>query len=531
MKTTLRLVLVVCLAYLWTAVRAAELPVGLESLDAHVARVQATFNVPGIAVAIVRDGAVLLERGYGLREIGRPEPVDAHTAFAIASNTKAFTAAALAMLMDEGKLTWDDRVIDHLPWFQMSDPYVTREMTVRDLLVHRSGLALGGGDLLFWPITTYTTEEIVRRLRYVPLATSFRSAYAYDNVLYAAATLTIERASGLSWAEFMRQRIFGPIGMRDTRASAGERREGENWATGHALFDFKDLKPVPWMSWDNNPGAGAIHSSVHDMARWMLVQLGAGRLPPGSADPGAPLFSEARQKEMWSVVTPMRPGDPKLAGLKPLKANFAGYGHGWNLTDYRGRKVVSHTGGWPGQVSRVTLIPELGVGVVVLTNQEVGAAFQAVTYHIVDALVGAPAHDWVAAYAAAVQSGRDEAEADWAKHVAARAEDSKPGRPLAAYAGTYRDAWYGDVTLGLDAGVLVMRFGRTAGLVGTLEHWQHDTFIVRWADRGLNADAFVSFSLSPDGEIQRATMEAISPLTDFSFDFHHLDLKRVEAAK
>src|SRR5687768_3298844 len=248
-------------------------PESLQDFDAYVESVRKQFDVPGISVAIVKDGQIVLERGYGVRKLGESAPVDAHTLFAIASNTKAFTAASLSILADEKKLSLDDRVIDHLPWFQMSDPYVTREMRIRDLLVHRSGLSLGAGDLLFWPATTYTTREVAERLRNVPLTGNFRSQYAYDNILYGVAQLVIEKASGQSYEEFLRTRIFAPLGMDETRFNSDSLRPGDNVATGHAKSDFKDLKPVPAMSWSNVAAAGGIYSSAHDLTKWMNVQL------------------------------------------------------------------------------------------------------------------------------------------------------------------------------------------------------------------------------------------------------------------
>lgn len=507
--------------------RAAGLPAGLQDFDAHVARVQAEFEVPGLAVAIVKDGEIVLARGFGVRELGRPEAVDGDTLFAIASNTKAFTAASLAILVDEGRLRWDDRVTDHLPWFRMSDAFVTREMTIRDLLTHRSGLALGAGDLLFWPATDFSTREIVERLRFVPLAASFRADYAYDNVLYAAAGLVIEQVSGRSWADFVRERILVPAGMAATQPNCRHLPAGANAATGHARHDFKDLRPVSPLAWDNNPAAGGIYSSARDLARWVRIQLAGGRLPPAAGGVEPRLFQPARAREMWSLVTPMRISEPKIAALQPTQPNFLGYGLGWFVSDYRGRKLVWHTGGWPGQVSKVVLVPELNLGVVVLTNAESGAAFQAVSWRVLDAYLGAPATDWVAAYAEAVRAARDGADASWAKHEAARAAGSTPSLPLAKYAGTYRDAWRGEVYITENDGRLTLRFSRTDKLGGDLEHWQHDTFIVRWHDRSHNADAFLTFALTPDGGVDQVKMAAISPLTDFSFDFHDLRLKPV----
>ncbi len=535
MKTTMSMGCGLLLAMTATAQAQAPAPVGaalppaLQDLDTRVERVRKQFDVPGIAIAIVKDGQVVLERGYGVRELGKPEPVDAQTLFAIASNTKAFTAASLSILADEGKLKLDDRVIEHLPWFQMADPYVTREMRVRDLLSHRSGLSLGAGDLLFWPATSYSNEEVVRRLAQVPLKGGFRDRYAYDNILYAVAQKVIEQVSGQSYAEFVRQRIFVPVGMSGARINSDYLQPGDRAAVGHAKFDFRDLRPVPPLTWSNNSGAGGIYASVHDMAKWMQVQLDGGRLPSADGQERR-LFSAQRQQEMWQVITPIGIAEPSVPQLLPAKPNFAGYGEGWSLSDYRGHKLVWHTGGWPGMVSRLTLLPEQKLGVIVLTNQEVGAAFNALTLQVLDAYLGAPATDWTGAYAAAVAKADEKADEDWHKHQAARDATSKPSLPLAGYAGTYRDPWYGEVAIVQRGKQLELRFSKTAQLVGTLEHWQHDTFIVRWRDRSLNADAFVNFALTPDGKVREVRMEAISPLTDFSFDFQDLLLTPVAAA-
>jgi len=505
------------------------MPAQLADFDAYVEGVRKQFDVPGIAVAIVKDGEIVLERGYGVREIGKSASVDARTLFAIASNTKAFTSASLSILADEGKLSLDDRVIDHLPWFRMVDAYVTHEMRIRDLLVHRSGLGLGAGDLLFWPGTDYSTAEVARRLRDVPLTGNFRGQYAYDNILYGVAQLVIEKASGQAYEQFLRTRIFAPLGMDETRFNSDTLKSSDNVATGHAKADFKDLQPAPRMSWSNVSGAGGIYSSAHDMTQWMRMQL-AGGVYTDSNGKEQRLFSAKRQQAMWSIVTPMNIAEPSVPELRAANPNFSGYGEGWNLSDYRGEKLVWHTGGWPGMVSRLTLIPEHKLGVIVLTSQEVGAAFNAVTLRALDAFLEAPKTDWTAAYAAAVAKSQSKADDSWQKHLAARAANSQPALPLAQYAGTYRDPWYGDIAIKQESGKLVMRFSHTAELVGDLEHWQHDVFIVRWRERWLNADAFVSFALTPDGAIREARMEAISPLTDFSFDFHDLRLAPVPAS-
>ena len=510
---------------------AMALPAQLQDFQAYVDSARKTFDVPGIAVAIVKDGKVVMEQGFGVREMGKPELVDAHTLFAIASNTKAFTAAALQQLAEQGKLKMDDRVIDHLPWFRMSNDYVTHEMRIKDLLAHRSGLSLGAGDLLYWPPTSYTTKEVVQRLRNVPIKNSFRGSYAYDNILFAVATLVIEKASGQSYADYVREHIFKPVGMDESLIDKTYLKPGMDVAMGHAKYDFKDLKPVPPMAWLNDPGAGGIYASVHDLSKWMNVQLAGGVLPKVDAD-GKPerLFSADSQKQMWSMLTPITIGEPPIPEMAALTPQFYGYGEGWFLSDYHGQRLVWHTGGWPGMVSRVTLVPVLNLGVVVLTNQESGAAFNAVTYRVLDAYLNPTQKtDWVAVYDKAVKKSQAHADDSFAKHEKARDKSSRPSLPLARYAGTYSDPWYGNVIVSNDNGKLRMRFSKTAQLVGSMTPWQHNTFVVRWDDRALNADAFVTYSLNADGGIRDVRMEPVSPLTDFSFDFQDLRLTPVKS--
>jgi CubicO group peptidase (beta-lactamase class C family) len=307
--------------------------------------------------------------------MGSAGSVDEHTLFGIASNTKAFTATALALLVEEERIDWDAPVVDYLPWFQMWDPYVTRELTVRDLLVHRSGLGLGAGDLLWWPPSTYERREIVRRLRHVEPATSFRSAYAYDNVLYLVAGEVIEAESGRSWEEFIEGRILKPVGMTGANARNSRSTEGDNSAYPHAPVDGV-IRPIKPFASDNTNPAGGINAGAADLARWMLVLLDEGKLPDGSR-----LFSEATARELMTLVTPMPMVEPEPE-LAAQRMNFRGYALGFNVHDYRGRKIVSHTGGLPGLFSKLALVPELELGVVVLTNQESRDAFDAVIYSI-----------------------------------------------------------------------------------------------------------------------------------------------------
>jgi CubicO group peptidase (beta-lactamase class C family) len=490
-------------------------------LDQWVARAMKTFDVPGIALAIVKDDAVVIAKGYGVRKLGDPAPVDAKTLFGIASNTKVFTATALGLLVEEKKIEWDAPVVHYLPGFAMWDPYVTRELSVRDLLVHRSGLGLGAGDLLWWPSSTYDRKEVVRRIRYIQPATGFRTAYAYDNVLYLVAGELIEAISGQSWETFVGTRILAKVGMTGSNVRHSAAAAGGNVAATHAPIDGT-VKPIAPFDSDNTNPAGGINSSAEDMAKWLRVQLARGKLPDGSR-----LFSEATALQLTTIVTPLPAGDPP-PDLLPLKANFRGYALGLDIRDYRGHKLVSHTGGLPGYVSRVAMIPDLNVGVAVLTNQESTMAFDAITLRILDHyLDAAPAFDWIGAFAKVRAQMEAVAKQAATRDSVARDTASRPSLPLAKYAGTYRDVWYGDITITESGGKLAMQFSHTPLLAGTLEHWQHDTFIVRWRDRELRADAYVTFALNPDGSIDQAKMKAVSPETDFSYDFQDLLLKPV----
>ena len=428
--------------------------------DAFAVRVLKEFEVPGLAIGIVKDGNVLLAKGYGVRKLGAPAPVDENTLFGIASNTKAFTAALLAMLVDEGKISWDDPVVKHLPAFQLYDPYVTREMTIRDLLTHRSGLGLGAGDLLWRPPTDYSREEIVRRFRFVKPATSFRSRYAYDNVLYMVAGQVVAAVTGKSWDEVIKERIFTPLGMTTSNTRGAALSEGGNVAAPHAKIGDR-LQSVSPMALDNVAPAGAINSSVGEMAKWLIAQLNRGQLGEGRR-----LFSERQSREMWSAqtITPLGEPPPHLAALR---SNFSAYGLGWGLSEYRGSKIVSHTGGLLGYVSRVTLVPDLNLGVVVLTNQQSGGAFQSLTYRILDHFMNAPATDWIAAFKKSDEMGAARAAEVEKRQSSARARDSKPSLALARYAGRYTDAWYGDATISLENDRLVLRFSHTPARRGS----------------------------------------------------------------
>jgi len=489
--------------------------------DEYAARALKAFDVPGMAIAVVKDGRIAVARGYGVRELGKAPRVDADTLFGIGSNTKAFTSARLAMLVDEGKIAWDDPVIRWLPDFQMSDPWVTRQITIRDLLAHRSGLGPGQGDLMSFPPTNFSRDEIVRKLRFLSPVASFRSRFTYNNSLYLVAGEVIRAVTGRTWDEELKERLFAPLGMTESGTRITDLRSSEDVAIPHARVEGA-VKAVGYFDLGNIAPAGAVNSSATDMAKWMIALLDHGAIHSGERR----LFSERQSREMWSAqtVVPIDDPPPPLAALRP---SFQAYGLGWFLRDYRGHEVVWHVGEISGMVSRVTLVPDQKLGIVVLTNQQDVGAFQAVSFRILDACLGAPATDWVEAFRESEAAEQEKAAAAEKEPVRARPTGSRPSRPLTEYTGLYRDAWYGDVSIREEKGALRLSFRRTPLLAGDLEHWRDETFLVRWPDRRLNADAFVTFSRRPGGAIDRMTMRAVSPSADERLDFQDLHFVRV----
>jgi len=507
-----RVLLAVVLAFPLASTSQSTAP---PDLDSYVAHSMKTFDVPGMAVAIVKDGKILVAKGYGGRKLGDPTAVDEFTTFGIGSNTKAFTTAALATLVDEGKLSWDDPVYQRLPGFVMYDPYVSHEMTIRDLLTHRSGMGLGEGDLLFWPHTTYSRDEIIYKLRFMKPASSFRSHYAYDNLLYLAAGQIIPAVTGKSWDDYIREKIFTPLGMTGSNLTNTAWKPADNYAWPHSRVDGK-VQAIDFVDLDNAGPAGAINSSAAEMSRWVLLQLNHGRFH----DREGRLFSERQSSEMWSPQTIVPITDPP-APLTALKPNFADYALGWGLRDYRGHRLVGHSGGVAGFVTRVMLVPDINLGVVVLTNAEEAGAFESILYHVLDHYFGAPSTDWITAFKAARDLTEKQAAEVEQRQSTSRAADSKPSLPLQKYMGVYTDAWYGSATIKVENGKLVLSMDHTPKMVGELEHWQYDTFKTHWRDRTL-ADAFVTFALEPSGNIDHFKMIAVSPLADFSFDYQDL---------
>ena len=487
----------------------------------RVEGVRTAAEVPGMAIAIVEDGKVTLARGFGVRKLGSPDKVDADTIFMTGLTGKAMTVAALATLVDAGKLKWDDLVTDLIPGFQMYDPWVTREMTLRDLLVHRSGLGLGAGDLLVIPRGTLSRAEVVRRLRYIKPATSFRSGYAYDNVLYIVAGHVIDLVSGQPYEDYIREHVFKPAGMLHSTSDEVHRFANANRAAPHGRTGgiVRGVGPLKLLDEHDNLAAastpaGLLAISANDMARWLQIQLAKGKLPEGGQ-----LFSEQASAEMWTPQT-IEPIGPPLPGLEDMQPNFQQYALGWEVRDYGGQKIIWHSGGVFGFVTVVVLIPEKNVGFAITQNSEDGQARFGLMYELLDHYLGLPKKDWPARITK-VRKARFDAAVEAVKAAAATPVPSKSSLASEKYAGRYVDAWYGDITIDSGAQGLRVNFTNTPNMGGRLDHWQYDTFIARFDDANIEP-AYVTFAIGAEGNVERITMKPVSPIADFSFDYQDL---------
>jgi len=492
-------------------------------IDSLTERAMKAFDVPGIAVAVIKDGKVIHSKGYGVRSLNTKEKVDENTLFGIASNTKAFKAAALGILIDEGKLKWDDKVRDYIPEFKLYNPYVTEEFTIRDLLTHRSGMGLGAGDLMFFPDSSdFTLKDILYNLRFLRPVSGFRTKYDYDNNLYIVAGEVVARVSGKSWDDFVEERILKPLGMTHSACSFDRLKDKKNVIDGHAPVEGK-VQVIARSTLKVGHSAGGINSCISDLSKWVLLQLSHGKYGDNM---GKKLFSEDVHEEMWTpqTIIPVRnPG--------PYNTHFSAYGLGFGISDVKGYKQLSHTGGLEGMVTQITMIPELNLGIIVLTNQQEGGAFTSITNQIKDGYFGITGTDRVTQYS----NGRKQSltfankitDSIW-RDIANAQKENAGKTDLKIYTGTYHDQWFGDVIISVKNGKLWFDSKRSPKLTGEMFAYKGNSFVVKWRDRSMDADAFVIFSLDMEGKGAGITMRPISPLTDFSYDFQDLDLRRVQ---
>jgi CubicO group peptidase (beta-lactamase class C family) len=501
------------------AINFATAQISEKEVDELVQNTMKTFNVPGIAVGIIKDGKLVLAKGYGVSNIKTNQKVDANTLFGIASNSKAFTTAALAILVDEGKINWDDKVIQYLPDFKMYNEYVTKEFTIRDLLTHRSGLGLGAGDLMIWPDGhDFTPKDIVNNIQYLKPVSGFRTKYDYDNLLYVIAGEVIEKVSGKSWNDFVEERLMKPMEMNNSASSWSRLKDTTNVIVPHVPTNGK-LEIIPRYTNSIFDAAAGLYTSVNDLSHWLITQMNDGNYN------GKQLFSKEQHDEMWTsqTILPVR-------NAFPYTTNFRTYGLGWQLTDYNGHLQVSHTGGLDGIVTQTIMFPKEKLGIIVLTNQQSGTAFTVISNTIKDSYLGFPKFDHLAYLGKERASKEDDADKItnevWAK-VTENLKDKKLKIDTKKYVGAYKDDWFGEVTISEKKGKLYFASKRSKRLVGEIFFYKDQNFVVKWNVRSFNADSHIFFQVNKLGNASHFTMKAISPLTDFSYDFHDLNFTKI----
>ncbi len=471
----------------------------LRELDAYIEKNLAAWEVPGLAISVIKDDAIIFSKGYGVRRLGSTDMVDERTVFAIGSNSKTFTSAGIAMLIDDGLVKWDDKVTDHLPTFQTSDSYVTRELTIRDLLTHRSGLSRDDNS---WLGQTTSRHELVRRVRFLGKQESFRSEFGYHNFMFLTAGAVIEEISGHTWDEFVKQRMLVPLGMKMSNTSINDLRYLDNVASPHANIDGR-IVPVEWRNIDNMAAAGSINSNVVDMAQWVRLMLASGK--SGEEQ----LISAGAVKEMHTPQMVIR--REGFWGMMSPASHLLAYGLGWFLLDYRDRMVVLHGGNIDGMSALMLLVPEENLGTVILTNMNQSIAHIGFAYRLIDLMLGDATRDWSSEFLAIFRAGEEQSAQQLEKREESRVRGTSPSLALAAYAGTYvdPDSLYGTAEVSYQDGHLVMRNGQA--FVGDLEHWHYDTFRATFRDR-IRGGGLVRFTLDAAGKVAEMN---VTGLADF----------------
>ena len=508
----------------------ANAQINTKQIDSIVDKVIGTLdNTVGFAIGVVKDGQIVHVKGYGVNSVDSKEAVSADTPFGIASNSKAFTSAALAILVDQGKINWEDKVIDYIPEFKMYNDYVTNNFNIQDLLTHRSGLGLGAGDLMIFPDgSNFTIDDVLASFQYFEPTTAFRTQFDYDNLLYLVAGELTARVGGKTWEEFVDEEILEPLQMNHSYPSYSTALKNGKLAVAHA-FDGKSLKAIQNPKPDSNTkqmmngAAGGIWASANDMCKWMLVQLNEGKYGTNLDET---LFSEHQQQEMWSMHTPInRQQDPR----SPFKVHFSGYGLGWFLSDFNGFLKVEHSGLIAGMSSEVTLIPELELGIVVLNNSE-GADFLngLMGFILLDEYLQLETGvNWLEMAKGMQQQRQEMGDPDSEKVWAVVESNNDVKIRKDRYIGTYEDGWFGRGEIFEKNGDLWFKSHKSPRLNGKMSFYKGNTFAIKWEYQDMKADAFAIFSLDENGKAQHIKMKGISRFIDFSFDFQDLDLNRV----
>ncbi|HLN20076.1 MAG TPA: serine hydrolase [Bacteroidales bacterium] len=477
----------------------------LEEIDKTVTKAFTAFQPAGLAIAIVKDNEIIYKKALGNSNVEKKKPLSTASLFNIASCTKAFTAASVAILVDEGKIRWTDKVTDYFPEFRLSDDYITREITVEDLLCHRSGLGTFYGDLL-WYNTVYSDDDVMRQVRYEPVTRRFGIQYGYQNIMFLVAGRIIEKVTGQTWSEFVQDRFFNPLGMAQTRPSNDE-LTSQDIAEGHI-----DNKVIPMYDFNAAKAAAGIYSSVDELSLWTMLMLEKG------AFRGKRIISESSVERMMSPHTIIGTS----ASQQKHGINFYTYGMGWFISDYNGRKIVEHDGGMPGYISKVTLVPSMKISIIILNNGTDMFVNNAIKGDLLDILAPGLDFEWISEYRSIADINKAAEKAESQARLESRISGTSPSHSPEAYTGTYNDKSYGDASIKLDGGNLILTFIPAAKVfTGKLEHWHYDTFKVDFRDEFLTY-GLVTFSFDETG---RTTGFKID-LPSSDFHFWNLDFRK-----
>jgi len=480
-----------------------------DKLDKYLEKALNDWGIPGMAVAIVQGDSIAFAKGYGIKEFGKTGKVDSKTLFSVASNTKAFTSGALSQLVDEGKLNWDDKVIEYLPWFKMYNNYVTGEMTVRDLLCHRSGLKTFSGDLL-WYESKYTRKEVIERARFLKPEYGFRSHFGYSNIMFSAAGEIIPAITGKSWEEYIRTNFLKRLEMNNSLLSVSEIKENSNIAIPHHTADDINPLPIKYMNWDNVAPAAAIISNVEDMGNWLIMQMNEGVFKKDT------ILSE---EQIWEMQSPQTPDNSSKGWLNyfPTK-HFDAYGLGWSIFDYQGVKVINHGGGADGMISQTMYVPEKDFGMVILTNS-INYLPNAMMYYVIDDYFGDITNDWSGFFLKVYAYGKRMEKKENEEKLNNRVKDTKPSLNLENYTGIYGGDLYGNAEVRLKNGKLVLDFLPSETLIGDLSHWHYDTFEIKLRNSPTLPKGLVQFIIGTDGKVEELKVDIPNP------DFHFTELE------
>ena len=512
MKTTFRFIAVAVGVLAANVLSIAQQNPQADALIQYIEEARLKWEVPAVAIGIIHNDSIVLLKGFGEREVGTGKTVDANTMFAVASNTKAFTAAAIGMLVDEGKADWDDPVTKYLPWFKLYHPYVTESLTIRDLLSHRSGLTTFSGDLI-WYGSDHSRNEILRRARYLKPEHGFRSEFGYSNILYLAAGQIVEKISGMTWDDFLKQRIFEPLGMEHTNTTVSALDLKGNTAIPHNDVDDK-VVAISYLNWDNIGPAGSINSTASDMLKWIRLQLNNGKINDEQ------LVSVRALREMRTPQTIQ--GVSQFSERLWPSTHFKSYGMGWGLMDYQGKKIISHSGGYDGMISYSGFVPEANLGFVILTNKN-STLYYPLMYKILDTFLSSDDFDW-SNYFFELNQKNEEAKAKATANDNAEIKPTSPTLPLERYCGTYSATMYGEVIVEMAKDDLYLKFAHTPIFHAPLKHLEYNTFTLKFADVPSLSFGKAAFIIGMGDKVEQLKIDVPNP----DFDFTELELIKID---